>query len=48
MPRHAGVEALHEMLSHQLPDSFFPSSMPFVTQDGYTIQVMCSIQVGTE
>lgn len=46
-PLHAGVKIIQDVLSNSLPDSFFPGAMPFSNKDGYTIQVLASVQVST-
>jgi hypothetical protein len=34
-----GADALNRVMTDGVPDTFFPSSMPFTTRDGYTVQV---------
>jgi hypothetical protein len=41
----AGVRVVQDVLSNSLPDSFFPGPMPFSNKDGYTMQVLASVQV---
>jgi hypothetical protein len=41
----AGVWVVQDVLSNSLPDSFFPGPMPFSNKDGYTMQVLASVQV---
>jgi hypothetical protein len=41
----AGVRVVQDVLSNSLPDSFFPGPMPFSNRDGYTLQVLASVQV---
>ncbi|GAX80614.1 hypothetical protein CEUSTIGMA_g8049.t1 [Chlamydomonas eustigma] len=38
------VEIMSRVLTDGLPDTFLPSSLPFSTNDGYEVQVMCSVQ----
>lgn len=43
----AGAQIVFDVLTNSLPDSFFPSSTPFSgSKDGYTIQLLSSVQVG--
>jgi hypothetical protein len=42
---HAGVRVVQDVLSNSLPYSFFPGPMPFSNRDGYTMQVLASVQV---
>ncbi|WIA30633.1 hypothetical protein OEZ86_000711 [Tetradesmus obliquus] len=39
-----GVRVVQDVLSNSLPDSFFPGPMPFSNKDGYTMQVLASVQ----
>lgn len=40
-----GVKVVQDVLSNSMPDSFFPWPMPFSNKDGYTLQVLASVQV---
>lgn len=40
-----GVKVVQDVLSSSMPDSFFPGPMPFSNKDGYTLQVLASVQV---
>jgi hypothetical protein len=39
---------LSEVLTANLPDSFFHGPTPFDSGDGYTVQVLSSVQVGQQ
>ena len=38
------AEVLSEVLTEGMPDSFFPSSLPFHTKDSYEVRAIASIQ----
>eukprot|EP00878_Enallax_costatus_P029555 GHUV01032063.1.p1 GENE.GHUV01032063.1~~GHUV01032063.1.p1 ORF type:complete len:232 (-),score=35.40 GHUV01032063.1:710-1405(-) len=40
-----GVKVVHDVLSNSMTDSFFPGPMPFSNKDGYTLQILASVQV---
>jgi len=41
----AGVNVLSHILNHGMPEAFFPSSLPFLVGNGYSVQEFCSVQV---
>ncbi len=43
--RPAAAAVLSQVLSANLPDSFFHGPTPFESGDGYTVQVLSSVQV---
>jgi hypothetical protein len=43
----AAAQVVHDVLKNSLPDSVFPGSTPYsASKNGYTIQLLSSVQVG--
>ena len=40
------MDILAHILSHGVPEAFFPNSLPFRLGNGYTVQEFSSVQVG--